>query len=632
MTTANFTKPVTSDLRADVLQYIRDMANAQSRMFDGDTLVSPSTGVIRYTLANNRFEKWNGSTWDVLNITGNVTPTPPGGSTGDIQYNAGGGNFGGDSIFSWSTGAKQLTIGNFGSMYITGGNTFLGLKDSLGGFLVYANTSAGTWRRGMTALKNSDETRMSGFGFIGSNESVTAWRAGLGVDWWDPASVVNGIMIKSGNVAISTGAEPTAWSASFRALEIGAPANAFWSEVNGNNTWLTSNLYYSAADAWTYARTAVGWALGVGIADAFQIRRAPSGTAGTTATPVVVFEINSVARVSWVGGARIAIQNSTDGGNANGIFMWNAGDHNWGIYMGQPGATKSLSGGTACGGLDTAINQHAIRFRVNNSSAQGFIWENGAESCLACLNGNTGQFETAGRAVHRASNPSGYNSGQLELMSAAGDVLLGFHAAGASAVSIIHTRGGSSLTFANNPISGRANIFAGPTHTNDWFRNESANTGIYSNYHGVGWQIQAGALVGYGTNITYVGELRSYGNVTAYYSDERLKRRIGNIENALDKVKQINGFRYVQNMLGNKLMGYNPNAQLAVSAQEMQKIAPEVVTLAPFDNDGSGKSSSGENYLTVQYERIVPILIEAIKELAAKVEKLEGGAHGRQPA
>jgi hypothetical protein len=55
---------------------------------------------------------------------------------------------------------------------------------------------------------------------------------------------------------------------------------------------------------------------------------------------------------------------------------------------------------------------------------------------------------------------------------------------------------------------------------------------------------------------------------------------------------------------------------------------PEVISLAPFDiefdeDTRTEKSKSGENYMTVQYDRLVPILIEAIKELSNKVENLE---------
>jgi hypothetical protein len=52
---------------------------------------------------------------------------------------------------------------------------------------------------------------------------------------------------------------------------------------------------------------------------------------------------------------------------------------------------------------------------------------------------------------------------------------------------------------------------------------------------------------------------------------------------------------------------------VGVSAQEVQAIMPEVVAPAPID----------DKYLTVRYEKLVPLLIEAIKELSEKVKTLE---------
>jgi hypothetical protein len=109
------------------------------------------------------------------------------------------------------------------------------------------------------------------------------------------------------------------------------------------------------------------------------------------------------------------------------------------------------------------------------------------------------------------------------------------------------------------------------------------------------------------------GEIRATNNITAYYSDDRLKTRLGDIENALDKVCSLTGFYFEPNETAQAL-GYEVIREVGVSAQAVQAVLPEVVVPAPID----------EQYLTVRYEKLIPLLIEAIKDLNAKVAALKG--------
>ena len=59
----------------------------------------------------------------------------------------------------------------------------------------------------------------------------------------------------------------------------------------------------------------------------------------------------------------------------------------------------------------------------------------------------------------------------------------------------------------------------------------------------------------------------------------------------------------------------DPARHLGVSAQEVQKVAPEAVKSITTDK--------GDEFLTVKYEKLVPLLIEAVKELSTKVSALE---------
>jgi hypothetical protein len=123
------------------------------------------------------------------------------------------------------------------------------------------------------------------------------------------------------------------------------------------------------------------------------------------------------------------------------------------------------------------------------------------------------------------------------------------------------------------------------------------------------------------------GEIRATNNITAYYSDKRLKKNIKIIENALEKLKLISGISFQANDDAAKYGYTDVKTQIGVIAQEIEQVLPEIVVPAPFDigknPDGSEYSISGENYKTVQYEKLIPLLIQAIKELQKKVEKLE---------
>jgi hypothetical protein len=108
------------------------------------------------------------------------------------------------------------------------------------------------------------------------------------------------------------------------------------------------------------------------------------------------------------------------------------------------------------------------------------------------------------------------------------------------------------------------------------------------------------------------GEIRATNNITAYYSDNRLKTRLGLIENALDKVMTLNGFYYEANETAQAL-GYEVKREVGLSAQEVQAVLPEIVVPAPID----------EQYLTIHYDKVVPLLVEAIKELQREIQELK---------
>ena len=133
-------------------------------------------------------------------------------------------------------------------------------------------------------------------------------------------------------------------------------------------------------------------------------------------------------------------------------------------------------------------------------------------------------------------------------------------------------------------------------------------------------------------NMYVSGNIRTSDTITSYgdYSDERLKDREGNIENPLDIVGKLQGFYYKPNKTANDLgiKGNKMNKrELGVSAQDVQKILPELIDIAPadisYDAENNVVSKTGSNYLTVNYEKMIPLLIESIKELNKNINELK---------
>jgi hypothetical protein len=111
------------------------------------------------------------------------------------------------------------------------------------------------------------------------------------------------------------------------------------------------------------------------------------------------------------------------------------------------------------------------------------------------------------------------------------------------------------------------------------------------------------------TGCSVTGELIVTGDITAFYtSDQRLKDNIVPIPDALSKVLSISGNTFDWNEKSGK-----EGTEAGVIAQEILEVLPEAVTTR--DN----------GYLAVHYEKLVPLLIEAIKELKVEINELKGG-------
>ena len=123
-----------------------------------------------------------------------------------------------------------------------------------------------------------------------------------------------------------------------------------------------------------------------------------------------------------------------------------------------------------------------------------------------------------------------------------------------------------------------------------------------------------GALgVGTSSHPTTAGLIRASNDVVAFYSsDKRLKDNLIKIGNPLDKISQLNGYEF--DWIPKEGIHENEGHDVGVIAQEVEKVLPEIV------------QTRESGYKAVKYEKIVPLLIESIKELTKRVEELENGS------
>ena len=105
-----------------------------------------------------------------------------------------------------------------------------------------------------------------------------------------------------------------------------------------------------------------------------------------------------------------------------------------------------------------------------------------------------------------------------------------------------------------------------------------------------------------GSQIEASGDVIAFGS-----SDERLKDNITYIHRPIDKINKIGGYKFTWNDKQDTYLGKD----VGVLAQEIEAVLPEIVT------------TRGSGYKAVKYEKIVPLLIEGIKELDKKIKDIE---------
>ena len=111
------------------------------------------------------------------------------------------------------------------------------------------------------------------------------------------------------------------------------------------------------------------------------------------------------------------------------------------------------------------------------------------------------------------------------------------------------------------------------------------------------------------TGAMYVG-----GEIVAYAaSDIKLKENISKIDNSLEKLLKISGYQYHWNKIAQEMYPERTTLDVGVLAQEVKEIIPSAVV------------EREDGYLAVKYDKLIPLLIEAVKALKAEIEDMKRG-------
>ncbi|MGX9944861.1 tail fiber domain-containing protein [Bradyrhizobium denitrificans] len=275
---------------------------------------------------------------------------------------------------------------------------------------------------------------------------------------------------------------------------------------------------------------------------------------------------------------------------------------------------------TVSGKLQKSMNLSDLTDTVAAKANLGIAFANPvSKSGMAAVNGSAVTYmrSDAAPAIDPAINPTWTGKHIFQWSSG---LSYNYQINTYAALTIYDPSGGPcAITFHRGSYAMQMGLDA-----DNWFR-----WGGWSDGAAYRLALGAGGLVytpgGFGAATTPVGgQVRAAGDIIYGLSDERLKTDIQVIEDALEKIAQLRGVTWLQSDLAKELKAPEQVGRKAgLLAQELEKVLPEAVGLAPFDTNKLMKSKSGLNLLNIKYEQVSGLLVEGIKALKTKNEALE---------
>lgn len=574
---------VTNDTTTNATHYVHigdaTSGNDGVKVSSTKLTFNPSTGMLTATGFTGPLTG-NASTATTATTATNLAA----GAAGRIPYQSGAGATAfsaagttGQALLSGGTGAP--TWGTVGvSTGGTGATTAADARTNLGVPATDGTGASGTWGINITGSANSATTATTAGNVTGT---VAVANGGTG------ATTLSGVVIGNGTSAFTAKTNPagafvgttdtqTLTNKTLTSPRIGTSLL----DTNGNQLF-NFTATASAVNELTYANAAAGGSptfTASGSDTNISINLVPKGTGTLRANNVDVVTVSGTQTLTnkTIAGTQISGNISGSAGNVTGTVA---------VANGGTGSTTAAGARTNLGAAATNQTMHVgtTALAINRASAAQTLTGVSIDGNAATV--TNGVYTTGNQTIGGTKTFSSTISGSIT--GNAGTVTNGVYTTGDQTI-------GGNKTFNGLYSSGQMNFSAGVASYME-FVNRSAGA--------LGYRFYTGAN---GTGITFTldsnGDATATGNVTAF-SDIRLKTDLTKITDALWKVQQLSGYTYTRIDTGER--------QTGVVAQEVQAVLPEAV----IDN--------GET-LAVAYGNMVGLLIEAAKELTARVEKLEG--------
>jgi hypothetical protein len=556
-------------------RYLGAKAVAPTTDNDGGTLL---VGALYFDTVTTIMKIWTGSTWlaafaslsGALIASNNLSDlaTPATART----------NLGLGSLATQDANDVNITGGNITNVDLidtisldVSGNVQIDGNLTVGGTVTTVNTTTLAVDDNLIYLNDGSTVSNPDLGFAGNYNDGTYKHAGFFRDATD------GKWKFFHNYTLEPDASPyiDITHASFALSDI--QANRLWGNVTGDltgNADTATNVSYSGLTGTvpTWNQNTTGTAAGLS-----AILGVSSGGTGT-GTP------------SLVAGTNITITGSFPNQTINGAALGVSSVSATSPIASSGGLTPTISiaqATTSVSGYLTATDWNTFNTKYAVGDALGTPSSGTLTNCtFPTLNQNT----TGNAATASSSNAANSNWVSANIASSI---------SGST----------SSVEVKNNGGTGDSNVAALAFHC----------TGTYATL----MHLRADGYLGWGgwsagvwkayINMTN-GDFTAAGNVTAY-SDPRLKENIKPITNALNKVQQLNGvhFTWKHGIPHNE--GKEGKEDVGILADEVKAVFPELVS--------QSIELEGESYKTVAYDKLVPLLIEAIKELKAEVDELK---------